>query len=737
MSVRCAKTLGLLSAAALLLVHSPGAAALVDANFTETPFVVVASEITGIEWAPDGSNRLFVIRKGGQVRIVKDGVLLPTPFATETVYTNSECGLIGMAFDPGFVTNGYVYFFVTASSSEQQIIRYTAVGDTGNNRTVIVPGLPTIGQNHDGGAVGFGPDGMLYWAIGDQGNGTGVDADLTTLAAKVGRAHPNGLAPVDNPFFDGAGPNNDYIWARGFRNPYTFTWRPETEQLWSNTVGTSYEQVFVVGSGTHAGWNDYECNQPAGFMRPVICYQTNNSLVNTITAASRSAGVATFTTAASDHRNPVGTKVTITGVSDTSLNGTGFISAVPSPNTFQIAQAGPNATSAGGTATSLNIGGAITGGAFLESTAVPAAYRGDFFFGDFNTGNIVRADILPGGPIVSVDVWATGLGQALDMDVGPDGNLYIARYNGTIVRMAYNATAQGLVVSRRFLRTSEGSVAAFAVRLAMAPPAGVNVTVARTAGDTDLSVTQGASLTFTPANWSTPQIVHVAAAQDAESVDSVATITVSSPGLASEDVVVRATSSPVVSPPLAPSSLVAQAISPTNVSLTWSASSGATHYDIERSSQGMNFLPLTTVQSLSYSDTTVVASTAYLYRVRATNGEGASNFGNVDLATTVVFMNDPVVAQVTIISAVHVVQLREAVGAVRVLAQLPDEGWTDTPISAGVTPVRKIHVEELRSTLGSALSALSRPSLNLTDPTLTTATLVKAAHVQELRNAVK
>ena len=159
-------------------------------------------------------------------------------------------------FRPRFAQNRYVYFFVTVSASEQQIIRYTDSGGVGTDKTVILAGLPTAGQNHDGGAVGFGPDGKLYWAIGDLGNGTGVDANLTSLAAKIGRANPDGTVLNDNPFFDGAGPNDDRIWARGFRNPFTFTWQPSTEQLWLNVVGTAYEQVFLPVAGDHGGWND-------------------------------------------------------------------------------------------------------------------------------------------------------------------------------------------------------------------------------------------------------------------------------------------------------------------------------------------------------------------------------------------------------------------------------------------------------------------------------------------------
>ena len=196
-------------------------------------------------------------QKGGIVRIVNFGpppTLVATPFATVTpIQTTSECGLIGIAFDPDFMTNGYVYFFVTVSASEQQIIRYTDSGGVGIDKTTIVPGLPTVGANHDGGSVGVGRDGKLYWGIGDNGSGIGVDLDLTLLASKIGRANRDGSIPADNPFDDGAGPNNDYIFARGFRNPFTATFQPTTGTLWVDVAGTSYEQIFAVEAGEHAG----------------------------------------------------------------------------------------------------------------------------------------------------------------------------------------------------------------------------------------------------------------------------------------------------------------------------------------------------------------------------------------------------------------------------------------------------------------------------------------------------
>ena len=185
--------------------------AVVDTtNFTETLLGNVGGQPTGFASGTDGSNRLFIARKAGDVHIVQNGNILTTSFSTDTVITNGECGLIGIAFDRDYVTNRYIYLFITVSSTEQQIVRYTDadnnnVADTGS-RTVVMGSLPTLGTFHNGGAIGFGFDNELYWAIGDQSNNTGVDNNLTTLAAKVGRANLDGAVPNDNPHFDSARP---------------------------------------------------------------------------------------------------------------------------------------------------------------------------------------------------------------------------------------------------------------------------------------------------------------------------------------------------------------------------------------------------------------------------------------------------------------------------------------------------------------------------------------------------
>jgi len=543
--------------------------AVVDPNIEQTTVVAPASQAgtSGLAWAPDGSPRLFYTRQTGLIRVVQNGALLAKPFAIiKPVQTDSvETGVIGIAFDPRYLENHYVYVFVTVSPTEQQIIRYTDVNNVGTDKTTVIGGLPTRAVNHNGGAVGFGPDGKLYWAIGDLGNKTGAGTDLSLISAKVARVNLDGSAPHDNPFYDAEGPNDDRIWARGFRNPFSFTWQPSTDRLWVNVTGAMYEQIFTPIAGDHAGWGDYQNDQPEGFLAPTIVYRSARSDRWDIAAngASRSAGMATFTTT-SPHGLRLGEKITISGVLDASFNGDFFVAEVPSPTTFSFAQDGPDAESGAGLATTLLIGGALTAGTFWDSSAVPPTYRGNFFFGDYNTGNVVRATFGAGNVVSSVDLWATTDAQMIDMAVGPDGDLYYATFDGGIYKLHHRPAAQGIVVSQLHTRVSEGSVGGFAVRLAEAPEGPVKVSVTRISGDDDVSIKTGANLVFDPATWAEPQFVTLAAAQDEDAAQDEATLNVSALGLPSETVTVRVTEDDEA----------ALVVSPNQVSVTEGAEGG-------------------------------------------------------------------------------------------------------------------------------------------------------------------
>lgn len=527
----------------LLGVAVAGRSAVLVPGLTETVLPAPGvTDITDIEWAPDTTKRLFITQKGGTVRVMlQNGQLLATPFALiSPVYTSSECGLVGMCFDPNFLVNRYVYFFVTVSAAQQQIIRYEDANGVGVNKTVLIGGLPTIGANHDGGGLGVGLDGKLYFSIGDLGNGTGVNSDLTSLAAKVGRRNLDGSVPPLNPFFDGPGANNDAIWARGFRNPFKLAVQPASGQVWVNVAGSGYEQVFAVQKGDHAGWNTYENNQPAGYLKPRIKYRTNGTDTREIApgGALRHENVITFTTTVA-HGFRKGERITIAGVFDPSFNGTFYVASVPAATTFTVDQAGPHVASGGGTATTLQMGGAITGGCFYNANAYPEEYRQNYFFCDFNSGRINRATLDATNEVTSVDYFINGIGGAVDVTTGPDGYLYYASFfNAAIYRLAYTNSPQKIVHSPNYVNMAEGGRAVAHVRLATQPATDITVRVTPPANAA--FSTTNLTLTFTPANYSETQPIYIEVLDDENPFHSQAIFTLTFPGLAARSIYVNA-----------------------------------------------------------------------------------------------------------------------------------------------------------------------------------------------------
>lgn len=187
--------------------------------------------------------------------------------------------------------------------------------------------------------------------------------------------------------------------------------------------------------------------------------------------------------------------------------------------------------------------------------------------------------------------------------------------------------------------------------------------------------------------------------------------------------------------PPAPTGLTATATGSTNVTVAWNASQDATSYKVFRRSGPGSFTQIGTANATVFTDSSannVVAGTAYMYMVRASNTGGDSGDSNSDLATTVVF-TDPNLATGTGIKAVHFTELRTAVDAVRVLAGLAAGTYTDPALAAGTT-IKRLHVIDLRSQLDAARSILSLPALSYTDGTITAgSTKAKAAHVTEVR----
>src|SRR5262249_41738314 len=154
--------------------------------------------------------------------------LLATPFLSLSVNSSGERGLLGVAFDPNFATNRFLYVYYTTSTSpiHNRVSRFTA---SSGNPDVVQAGseLPLLdlenlsATNHNGGALHFGKDGKLYIAAGENAVGSNSQS-MTNLLGKVMRLNSDGSIPGDNPFFNTASGNNRAIWARGLRNPFTF-----------------------------------------------------------------------------------------------------------------------------------------------------------------------------------------------------------------------------------------------------------------------------------------------------------------------------------------------------------------------------------------------------------------------------------------------------------------------------------------------------------------------------------
>jgi glucose/arabinose dehydrogenase len=246
-------------AAIILLLRAPvlGAATL-PAGFTEAQVGSnVGSSPTAMAFAPDG--RLFVCLQGGQLRVIKNGALLAAPFITLTVTSDGERGLLGVAFDPNFSANNFVYLYYTTSTSpvHNRVSRFTANGDVAvvGSETVLLD-LDNLSSatNHNGGAIHFGSDGKLYIGVGENANGSNAQT-LGNLLGKMLRINTDGTIPADNPFVNTATGVNRAIWALGLRNPYTFAFQPGTGRLFIDDVGQStWEEIDDGVVGSNYGW---------------------------------------------------------------------------------------------------------------------------------------------------------------------------------------------------------------------------------------------------------------------------------------------------------------------------------------------------------------------------------------------------------------------------------------------------------------------------------------------------
>ena len=334
----------------------------------------------GVADAGDHSGRLFILEQAGWIRIWQAGSLLPEPFLdlSSVVACCGERGLLGLAFHPEYVSNGYFYVNYTLESdgnlftrvSRFQVSAEANRADPASERVLLEILQPY--ENHNGGMLAFGPDGYLYIGLGDGGSGgdpLGSGQSLETLLGKllridVDRAEPYAI-PDDNPFVAGGGLPE--IWAYGLRNPWRFSFDQLTGDLYIGDVGQGeWEEIDFLPAGSpggaNFGWNVYE-----------------------------------------------------------GMHDYGGAPNLSTPLVFPVAEYGHD------------VGQSVSGGVVYRGTALPEWY-GVYLYGDFSMGKVWGLLQLVDGSWQNSLLFETG---ALISSFGQDeaGEVYLVNYNGELLRL--------------------------------------------------------------------------------------------------------------------------------------------------------------------------------------------------------------------------------------------------------------------------------------------------------------
>ncbi|MEM6782573.1 MAG: PQQ-dependent sugar dehydrogenase [Bacteroidota bacterium] len=404
-------------------------------------------------FAPDG--RAFVLEKEGRVRIVQDGQVLPVPFLdlTDEVLYSGDRGLIGLALDPDFAANGYVYLLYTVDFGDPEVrdadrfdvfnrlIRVTAssstpnVADPASRFTLIgssfADGIPACFFSHTGNSIRFGSDGTMLVSVGDGANFVTVDGGglypdcfgpgrfpesedigafrsqvLTSLAGKILRLDPaTGLGLPSNPFYTGNPADAaSKVWARGLRNPYRFAIRPDGAAdpaagdpgtLFLGEVGWfRYEEINVARGGENFGW---PCRTG-----PI---EMNDYASNAPDAFARFCAGQTFT-------DPV----VYFNHEDPSLSSPPGLGA-----------------------------NAVIGGDFLEGDRYPESYRGRFTYADAARGWLAASRFDDAGALVEQTILGENVGFLVDLTFDPtSGYLHVVNIaNGLLYRLRHESEDVG------------------------------------------------------------------------------------------------------------------------------------------------------------------------------------------------------------------------------------------------------------------------------------------------------
>lgn len=267
----------LIFGAMLLLLMPPVFSQNLPAGFVAVE-VVGGLDPVAMALAPDG--RIFIAEKFGRVVIVEDGVLQLQPFLEVETEIDYERGMSGIALDPDFENNPFVYVYYTVKGkNHNRVSRFKADGNFAiwGSEEILLDLDSLSGPFHNAGALGFGPDGKLYISTGDGISSHNAPWTGSTLG-KVLRINPDGTIPSDNPFYEEATGKNRAIWAVGFRNPFSMAIDQVSGRVFVGDVGSDqYEELNEVTKGSNYGWPAIEGKlttqvPPANYVDPIFAF---------------------------------------------------------------------------------------------------------------------------------------------------------------------------------------------------------------------------------------------------------------------------------------------------------------------------------------------------------------------------------------------------------------------------------------------------------------------------------
>src|SRR5438876_1075767 len=250
----------------------PARAATVPSGFTKTQLAHGLNKPTVIAFAPNGD--IYIGEQPGNILIYRGGTVLPTPVITLNTDSQAEKGLLGLALDPNFATNGYMYVSYTTLDEHAQLSRFTVVNDTASlaSEKVFLKGNQLQNPHHSANDVHIGPDGKLWWSVGDNVPSITNGETLTNIYGKMLRFNLDGTIPSDNPYLKipGAVPA---LYSYGLRNPFRFTFLPNGKAMVEDTGSSYWEEMDTIQPGGNYGWDFYEGNCfSCGYINPTYAY---------------------------------------------------------------------------------------------------------------------------------------------------------------------------------------------------------------------------------------------------------------------------------------------------------------------------------------------------------------------------------------------------------------------------------------------------------------------------------